>query len=156
MALGFYVTCTLFQCIENVHLKDEIKMLCHNEGLLPNRKKLATTLHKSCHSELMIMVKERMQDETLCLVANGWTNIKNDAVLTYIAIPPMCILYLEALQQSQQSYDHEFISTYVLRVFETYMVTSFAYYIMDNTNANKKAWALLQEKFPSRFLQGCT
>lgn len=156
IALNFYVSGTLFQSIENFHLKEVMKTLRSDGGLLPNGKQLATSLLNNCKLELMVSVKERVHGTTVCFETNRWTHIKNDAVVNYMAVPPVCSLYLEAVQTGQQSRGHEFIARDVQRGFETYKDTAFAGTVMDNTNANKKSRAPLRENFPSRFFQSCT
>jgi hypothetical protein len=140
MALHYFATSTSFQWIEDVHLKEAIKILRPDDGLLPNRKQLATTLLDQCHQELKTKVDQHMKNATACLTTDGWSNINNEAVVNYMAVSPGCSLYLEAVQTGQQGHDHEFIAKDVERVFTTYKDTTFAGAVMDNTSANKKAW----------------
>ena len=156
IALHYFATGTPFQRIGDVHLKEAIKMLRPDDGLLPTRAQLATSLLDKCHEELKAKVDARMNGSTTCLTTDGWSNIKSDAVVNYMAVSPDSCLYLEAVQTGQQGHDHEFIANDVERVFKMYDKTTFAGTVMDNTSANKKAWAVLHNKFPSRFFQGCT
>jgi hypothetical protein len=156
IAMHYFATGTSFQRIEDVHLKEAIKMLRPDEGLLPNRRQMGTTLLDKCHQELKTKVDARMKDSTSCLTTDGWSNVKNDPVVNYMAVSPECCLYLEAVQTGQQGHDHMFIANDIARVLEAYGDTNFAGAVTDNTSANKKAWKVLHDKYPSRFFQGCT
>lgn len=66
---------------------------------------------------LTVGVKKRMQGAMPRLVADGWTNIKNDAVGNYMSVSPVCSLYLETVQTGQQSHDNKLIAKDVQRIF---------------------------------------
>jgi Protein of unknown function (DUF 659)/hAT family C-terminal dimerisation region len=155
MAMHFYATGTSFQRIDDVHLKEAIKVLRPDDGMLPNRKQLATTLLDKCHQKLMAKVDARLKCATACLTTDGWSNIKNDPVVNYMAVSPECSLFLESVSTGQQGHDHKFLAADIARVIRKHEGTSFAGAVTDNTSTNKKAWKLLEEMFPSSYFQGC-
>ncbi|MEN9638152.1 MAG: hypothetical protein RLZZ262_20, partial [Bacteroidota bacterium] len=98
-----------------------------------------------------------LSDKTLyfCLATDGWTNALNDAIINYIALSPQKTLFLESVPTQEQSHTAEFIATDIERVFQAFPKTNFCGAIMDNTSANRNAWARLKCKFPLMFFQGC-
>lgn len=76
--------------------------------------------------------------------------------MNYIAVLPTCTLYLEVVQTDQQVHDNVFIANDIERVFTTYKDATFEGAVTDNTSANKKAWEVLRDKYPSRFFQSYT
>jgi hypothetical protein len=70
MALHYYATGTSFSRIEDVHMASAIKML-RPDDIIPNRKKLATTLLDQCYEEVKSKVSVRMKNSTACLITDG-------------------------------------------------------------------------------------
>jgi hypothetical protein len=64
-------------------------------------------------------------------------------------------LLLESVATGTQGHSSEWIARDIKRVILEHQKTSFADAVADNTSANKKAWLLLKEDFPSKYLQGC-
>ncbi|KAH9275057.1 hypothetical protein BASA83_002771 [Batrachochytrium salamandrivorans] len=131
--MHYYATGTSSQRIENLHLKNAIKLLRPNDNLLPNKKQLSSTLLNECHQEVVAKVDTRMKSSTCCLTTDGWSNINDDPV----------------------GHDHKYIAEDIARVIRKYNSTEFAGAVTDNTSTNKKAWTLLREMFPSCYFQGC-
>ncbi|KAH6569974.1 hypothetical protein BASA60_007997 [Batrachochytrium salamandrivorans] len=111
----------LSQRIEDLHLKNAIKLLRPNDNLLPNKKQLSSTLLNECHQEVVAKVDTRMKSSTCCLTTDGWSNINDDPV----------------------GHDHKYIAEDIARVIRKYNSTEFAGAVTDNTSTNKKAWTLL-------------
>ncbi len=155
MAMHYYATGSAFQRIEDVHLKAAIKCLRPDQNLLPSRKLLAGALLTKCHKQLTTKVKARLNGATFCLTTDGWSNIKNDPIVNYMAVSPEVSLFLESVATGQQGHTHTFIANDITRVIESNGDTVFAGAVTDNTAANKKAWSLLEERFPSFYFQGC-
>ena len=78
-------------------MRESIKILRPNKGLLPNRKQLATTRLVKFHQELKTKVNQHMKNATACLMQDGWSNINNESVVNYMAVSSGCYLYLEAV-----------------------------------------------------------
>jgi Protein of unknown function (DUF 659)/hAT family C-terminal dimerisation region len=155
IALFFYATGTSFERVENVYLWEAIRMLRPDDNLLPNRRELASTLLDKCHSGLLAKVDKRMSGATTCLTTDAWSNVSNDPIVNYMAVSPSCTLFLESVSTGQQGHDAEFIAKDIIRVIQGNDKTTFAGAVTDNTSANKKAWKILKETFPSSYFQGC-
>ena len=86
MALYFYSSATAFQRVENLHLTAAIRILRIDSGLLPTRKLLAGTLLDKCHAEFQSRVNKCMVKSTAWLTSDGWTDVKSDSVINYMAV----------------------------------------------------------------------
>jgi hypothetical protein len=155
IALHDYATGASFQRVKDVHLHTAIKTLRPDDGLLPNRRELATFPLDARHDELKSKVSKGMIGATCCLISDGWSNVKNDAVINYMAASPEFTVFLESVSKGQQGHDHKFIAGDIVCVIREHPYTDFASAATDNTSTNKKAWGLLQITFPSRYFQWC-
>jgi hypothetical protein len=155
IAMHYYATGSLFQRVEDVHLIVAIKTLRPDDGLLPNKRQLATSLLDACHEDVKTKVTKGMIGAISCLISDGWSNVNNNAIINYMATSPEFALFLESVLIGQQRHDHKFIADDIERVIREHPSTIFAGAVTDNTSTNKKAWGLLQITFSSRYFQGC-
>jgi hypothetical protein len=71
IAMHYYATGSSFQRVEDVHLIAAIKTLRPDDGLLPNRRQLATSLLDACHKDVKTKVVKGMIGATSCLISDG-------------------------------------------------------------------------------------
>jgi len=71
IAMHYYTTGSSFQQVEDVHLIAAIKTLRLNDGLLPNRRQLATSLLDAYHEDVKTKVTEGMIGATSYLISDG-------------------------------------------------------------------------------------
>jgi hypothetical protein len=140
-----------FQRIEDVNLIATIKTLHPDDGLLPNKRQLVTSLLDACHEDVKTKVAKGMIGATSCLISDGWSNVNNNAIINYMAVSPEFALFLELVLIGQQGHDHKFIADDIERVIREHSSTIFADVVSYNTSTNKKAWGLLQITFPSHY-----
>ena len=88
ITMHYYATESSVQRVEDVHLQEAIRVPRPSKNMIPNRKKLAGELLNKCYNLLKANVDIRMEGAHLCLVTDGWSNIKNDPVINYIATSP--------------------------------------------------------------------
>jgi hypothetical protein len=69
--MQYYTTGSSFQRVEDVHLIAAIKTLRPDDGLLPNRRQLATSLLDACHEDVKTKVAKGMIGATSCLISDG-------------------------------------------------------------------------------------
>jgi hypothetical protein len=155
MAMHYYSTGTPFQRIDDPHLRAAIKILCPEEGVLPTRRQLASTLLTKCYKEVESKVEEQMSGGRFCLISDAWSNVKNDSIINYMAVSPENCFFLESVSTEDQSHNHEYISQDISRVIHHYKHATFAGVVTDNSSANKKAWTLLQKELPTCYFHGC-
>jgi hypothetical protein len=155
IAMHYYATGSSFQRVEDTHLMSAIKILRPDQSLLPSRKQLATNLLDACHEDVKSKVAKSMNGANVCLITDGWSNVRNDAIINYMAASPNFTVFLESVSTGQQGHDHKFIANDIERVIREHASTVFAGAVTDNTSTNKKAWGLLKSAFPSRYFLGC-
>jgi Protein of unknown function (DUF 659) len=137
---------------------DAVGLLRPEKNLLPDRKKLSSSLLDSCYAE----VKEKSikllssSSSAVCLVTDGWSNIRNDPIVNYMAVSPTVSLFLESVSTGQQAHTGEWIAADIERVMSKHTDSMLSGAVTDNTSANKKAWVLLKAKSPGLFFQVCT
>ena len=102
MAMHFYATGASFQRIEDCHLESDVAVLRPDPNLLPNRKKLASVLLNKCYTDIKGRVDDRLAKAVICITTDGWTNIKNDPVVNYMATSPKLSIFLESISTGQQ------------------------------------------------------
>jgi Protein of unknown function (DUF 659) len=157
IAYHYFNTGSSFQRIEDSSLIEAIKILRPDEGLLPDRKTLANSLLDICYTE----VKKKCDDllstsaSQICLVTDGWSNIRNEPIVNYMATCPAQCFFLESVSTGEQGHTAEWIAEDIERVIKKNNKTDVAGVVTDSTSANKKAWNLLKAKFPGKFFQGC-
>jgi hypothetical protein len=71
IAMHYYATGSSFQRVEDVHLIVAIKTLRPDNGLLPNRRQLATSLFDTCHKDVKTKVAKGMIGATSYLINDG-------------------------------------------------------------------------------------
>ncbi len=110
IAMHYYATGSSFQRFEDIHLIAVIKTLHLDDGLLPNRRQLATSLFDTCHEDVKTKVAKGMIGATSCLINDGWSNVNNNAIINYMAASPEFALILESVSTGQQGHDYKFIA----------------------------------------------
>lgn len=78
MSMHYFAIDISFQRIKDIYLVQTVKILRLDDGLLPTRKQLATSLLDKCHEDLKEKIDVRMKGSVTCLTTDGWSNIKND------------------------------------------------------------------------------
>jgi hypothetical protein len=157
MALHYYLTGTSFARIEESSLAKAIEVLRPDQNLLPSRKLLAEKLLDNNYEQLKKVNESYLRDKLsyFCLTTDGWSNIRNDPIINYIATSPKKTLFLESVSTGEQSHNSNFIASDILRIMEKYNDTKFCGVVTDNTAANKNAWCQLKLQLPNHFFQGC-
>jgi Protein of unknown function (DUF 659) len=133
-------------------------MLRPEDILLPNRQKLGGDQLEECYRELSKKVDKYLTTTSagICLITDGRSNVKNEPIVNYMASSPSKTFSLESVFTGEQAHSGDWIAGDISRVFSCFDKTPFVGAVMDNTKANKKAWAILREKYPTMFFQGCT
>jgi len=156
LALHYYVTGTAFQRVEEKNLARALHML-RPDVILPDRHKLAGPLLDKCYNKL-----KKNQDcyltspsSCVCLITDGWSNIKNEPIVNYMATSPDKTVFLESVATGAQGHTSQWIADDIERVIAKYKNTNFAGVVTDNTSANKGAWDILKSKHPTMFFHGC-
>lgn len=156
IALHYYMTGTAFQRIEEKNLTTAIHLL-RPDAVLPDRHKLGGVLLDQCYSKMKIQCDNYMKSPSscVCLISDGWSNVKNEPIVNYMATSPSKTMFLESVATGTQGHSAEWIASDLDRVMQKYPDTSFAGAVTDNTSANKAAWEIMKINHPSMFFHGC-
>jgi hypothetical protein len=155
IAMHYYVTGTSFARIEENNLLAALKVL-RPDIELPSRKKLAGPLLEKSFMAVKQKCDVLLDNATICLTTDGWSNIRNDPIVNYMATSPLMSLYLESVSTGEQSHNADWISADIRRVIASLPNTTVSGVVTDNTSTNKSAWQQLSESHPSAYFQGCT
>ena len=91
------------------------------------------------------------------LMCDGWSNISNEPIINFVASQPKPIFW-KSFHTDLQSHPGEYIATEILRVIEEIksecgkMVFGV---VTDNASNMKKAWRLIEAKYPAIICYGC-
>jgi hypothetical protein len=156
MALHYYITGTAFQRIEDENLVKAIKML-RPDAVLPDRKKLSGVLLDKCYNNVKKLRDSYMKSasSSICLTTDGWSNIRNEPIVNYMANSPSKTIFLESVTTGIQGHTAEWIAADIDRVMNKYPDTKFAGVVTDNASAYKSAWQMLKQRHPTMFFHGC-
>lgn len=156
IALHCYITGSSFQRFEEKHLARAVKML-RPDATIPSRKMLAGPLLDKCYNSLKKTQDSYMNSPStcVCLITDGWSNIKNEPIVNYMAASPQKTIFLESVATGMQGHTSQWIAEDIERIIEKYPNTTFSGAVTDNTSANKAAWEILQDKHPTMFFHGC-
>jgi len=159
LSMFFYMTGTSYQRIDDPYFEKAMQLL-RPSVTVPTRQRLATSLLDSAYDD----VRERVIKLTstssypVTTVTDGWTDIKNDSVVNYMACNKDYSLFIESVKTGEQRHTGEWIANDIARVGTVIDDSGgdWAGTTTDNTAANKLAWAKLVEKYPTKFFQGCS
>jgi hypothetical protein len=156
MALHYYVSGTAFQRIEDRNLAKAISIL-RPDAHLPDRKKLGGDLLDKCYMTMKKQIDTYLKSSSscVCIITDGWSNIRNEPIVNYMASSPAKTVFLESVATGTQGHTAEWISSDIERIITKFKDTTFAGAVTDNTSANKNAWKLLKDKYPTMFFHGC-
>ena len=155
IAMFFIMTGTPFQRVEDPSFAKALKIL-RPDVKVPSRKRLSGPLLNSSFTSVQKKVDGVLDAATMCITTDGWSNIKNEPIVNYMAASPTVTLFLESVSTGTQGHSSQWIASDIHRIIETYPKTIFAGAVTDNTSANKLAWRILAERHPSMYFQGCT
>jgi hypothetical protein len=71
IVMHYYATGSSFQRVEDVHLIVATKTLRHDDGLLPNRRQLTTSLFDTYHEDVKTKVAKGMIGAPSCMINDG-------------------------------------------------------------------------------------
>jgi hypothetical protein len=89
----------------------------------------------------------------LSITSDGWSNIKNEPIVNYVAVSASATLFLESVSTGETAHDAKFIAEDIARVMSQVSNTTSCIVgaVTDNTSSNKAAWILLKQRYPVDF-----
>lgn len=158
IAMHFYMTGNSFYRMEEVHLVEALRQL-RPDVTLPSRRDVGGKLLQHAYNEVKQKVNGWLDQGAYgSLTTDGWSNIKNESIVNYMFVSgaDSMSVFLESIETGGEAHTADFLAADKKRVIESLPPNAkIAGVVMDNTSANKAAWRLLQDSYPSRFFQGC-
>jgi len=81
----------------------------------------------------------------VCLITDGWLNVKNEPIVNYMASSPSKTVFLESVATGTHGHTAEWLSSDIKRIITKLKDTTFAGAVTDNTSANKNVWKILKD-----------
>jgi Protein of unknown function (DUF 659) len=159
LAMHYYITGTSFVRVEEKHLLEAFK-ISRPDIQLPDRKKLAGAALDRCYRKVKTLADKVVVDPNsmCCLTTDATSNVKTESIVNYMSIFEKHSFFLESVSTGEESYTFKFIAADLLRVIDELQAcgVNVAGDVTGNTVANKKAWKILNERFPSLYFHGWT
>ena len=89
----------------------------------------------------------------MCLTSDAWTNISNHPIVNQMAVSSETSLFLDSVCTGKQGHTADQIAQDLKRIMEN--LINVIGTITDNTNANQKAWKILERELLGTFFHGC-
>eukprot|EP01035_Chromulina_nebulosa_P028596 gene28596-37786_t len=153
LAMHYYVCGTSFQKVEDDSFKSFVKLL-RPDATVPSRKRLANDLLDSTFEKLQKRITLSNNRKMATLSADGSEDCNGRSITNYTEVVEgvcyfKCTLYSGNVCLTAQQIADEW--TAQLNDCTSTIVGG----TFDNTSTNKAAWALLQNRYPDKFFQGC-
>jgi len=156
MARFFYAENIPFSMVESSFFKDFMGTLRPAfANHIPSRYELSTPLLNGTYEEMKTKVSSYMNDvEKVCLVSDGWSNVRGDSIINFVFTTPRPIFY-KSINATGESHTGEFIGAELCKVIEEIGPEKVAAVVTDNAANMKSAWQYVQQKYPHIFCVGC-
>lgn len=116
---------------------------------------MAGSLLDECYSDIKRQVTDHLSSvKTVCIISDAWTNVVGEPVVNYMATSPTKTFFIESVATHDQSHSAQWIADDMARIIDS-LACDVAGAVTDNTNANRAAWKILEEKYPGKFFHGC-
>ena len=141
LAMHYCCTGTSFQRIGDNRLLIALRLL-HPDVKVPTRQRMAGNLLESCYLDVKANVQaalSSMNTDHCCLVTDGWSNVRLDPIVNYVACIPATAstLFLESVATGPTGHSGEWIAEDLARVIRS-VNCNVAGAVTDNTSANKR------------------
>lgn len=156
LAKFFYAENIPFSVVESNFFKDFLGSLRPAfTNHIPSRYELSTSLLSDTYDEMKMKVNAYMNDvEKVCLVSDGWSNVRGDSIINFVLTSPRPIFY-KSINATGDSHTGDFIGGELCKVIEEIGPEKVAAVVTDNAANMKSAWQYVQKKYPHIFCVGC-
>ncbi|KAF0385584.1 zinc finger bed domain-containing protein 1-like [Gigaspora margarita] len=123
--------------------------------ILPGRKKLSTTLLNKAYEKTKDEVNKIINKaEFISIISDGWSNLVSEHWTNYILATPVPIfVFAKPTGEVQQNSNN--IVADLEKIILDYNPKKVSVIITDNAYVMKKAWKILDKKYPSIIFLGC-
>uniref|UniRef100_A0A1B0F089 HAT C-terminal dimerisation domain-containing protein n=1 Tax=Phlebotomus papatasi TaxID=29031 RepID=A0A1B0F089_PHLPP len=145
-ARAVYATASPFMLSENQYFKKFIQTL-RPEYTPPSRKQLSGTLLVKEYQRIEQNINEIITKASVL-------SIMCDGIINIIIMTPKPV-FITSIDTTTNPHSGEYLAKILLATMEKYGTEKFQALVTDNAAANKKAWAILEEKVPNLQCYGC-
>ncbi|CAG8813584.1 27945_t:CDS:2 [Gigaspora margarita] len=154
LARGFYSAGISFNILEN----DDIKAF-FSRALpyfkLPTRYSLSNSLLTKEYSDLNTVINYLLNEtQFLCLVTDGWSNIRKDSIINFMITTPKPLFY-KSVHTKEDQHTAQNIAEGIDKVMQELGVDKFVAVVTDNAPNMKAAWRILKNQYPTKVFLGC-
>ena len=123
----------------------------------PSSKKLRTTLLEKTNAIMKKQCDDVLDESnTVSLVTDGWSNIRNDHLVNYIVlIPNKKPLYYGYKDTKGVSQTSKRIAEDISEVIEEIGKNKVVALVSDNASNMRGAWSIIEKNYPHIFANGC-
>ena len=157
LARAIYASASPFSMVENPHWKSFFNAI-QLAYAVPSRYKISEPLLDSEYNKIKVETVATIDaSDSVELMCDGWSNIRNDSITNFVVSQPKRISW-KSFHTNLQSHTRGYIATKILKVIEEIesecgkMVFGVVTYNACNV---KKAWRLIEEKYPTIICYGC-
>ena len=97
------------------------------------------SLLEKCFNNAKSKVEDQTKGAHFCLISDGWSNIKNNTVVNYMAISPEFLVFLELVSTGQQVHTYQCITNNIACVFLNHDSTIISGVVTNNTRSKNLA-----------------
>jgi hypothetical protein len=158
LASFLYETAMPFAVVENRHFREFVKSLRPAYAPhLPSAKFLGGTLLKECYEDTKALVDTLLADaKSISIVTDGWSNSRNQHIVNFMALvdqhPPVLLKAFETTGTAQTG---AAIAECIIEVILSLGEHRVASVVTDTASCMKKAWKLVEARFPHIYTNGC-
>lgn len=147
--------CGLFLSLSEMEPIKELWQQAKPEFKLPSRRKLSTKLLDYVFNETKCDVESLINKSTnMCLISDGWSNLVQEHWTNYILTTPKPVFFT-AHPTGEIRQNAETIANDLEKIIIEVGPSKISALITDNASVMKKAWKLLELKYPNIFFLGC-
>ena len=156
-ARAIYASASPLSMVENAHWKSFFNAI-RPAYVMPSRYKISEPLLDYEYDKIKVeTVASIAASDSVGLMCDGWSSNRNEPFINFVVSQPKPIFW-KSFHTNLKSHKEEYIATKILKVIEELESecgkTVFGL-VTDNTSNMRKAWRLIEEKYPAIICCGC-
>ncbi|XP_042490785.1 uncharacterized protein LOC122070656 [Macadamia integrifolia] len=123
----------------------------------PCADKIATTLlleEKTKVDQALMFIKQRWRTYGVSVVSDGWTNLKNQPLMNFIAVSDGKAVFINVIDCSGDEKSSEFIANLLLEAIESVGTQKVFQVLTDNSSICRDAGKIIETRYPHIFWSG--
>jgi hypothetical protein len=130
-----------------------------DDTFLPKRKHMTIKILPALDEKLTEKIKKKIMGvSSSCgavLVFHGWTSVSNRPIINALAVLPLGLFFLAALDTSGATKDTQYIADFMIKQITDYGSSDVVGVCMDGAGACTASFPIIQDEFPHVFTYIC-